>query len=165
MARPEHNLETPAEPPTTCGATLGGRYPLLPYIIRGKKGSVDSMYLCSCLPALNLVTWTATRYMWQSLCKIWGPNHHIFMLLFLAVKDKDKDKNNESDLVIQWLSDTVDCSWQIEKLESWYWWFVTDRQRVVSYPTRWSLFFIFGFLYGSSYFTIQATEKYSAAMY
>ena len=126
MARPQHNLETPAEPPTTCGATLGGRYPLLPYIIRGKKGSVDSMYLCSCLLDLNLVTWTATRYMWQSLCKIWGPNHHIFMLLFLAVKDNDKDKNKESDLVIQWLSDTVDCSWQIEILELWHWGFVTD---------------------------------------
>ena len=41
--------------------------------------------------------------------------------------------------------------------------------RLVSYPTRWSLLFIFGFLYGLSiyfvYFTIQATEKYSAAIY
>ena len=127
MARPQHNLETPAEPPTTCGATLGGRYPLLPYIIRGKKGSVDSKYLCSCLPALNLVTWTATRYMWQSLCKIWGPNHHIFMLLFLAVKDKDKDKNKESDLVFltNWDSWTLTlrvCDWlQFSRcLFKWY---------------------------------------------
>ena len=42
--------------------------------------------------------------------------------------------------------------------------------RLVSYPTRWSLLFIFGFLYGSSGssgsdFTIQAKEKYSTAMY
>ena len=35
------------------------------------------------------------------------------------------------------------------------------RSLLVSYPTRWSLLFIFGFLYGSSYIS----EKYSAAMY
>ena len=51
MARPRHNLETPAELPTTCGATLGGRYPLLPYIIRGKKGSVDSTYIPLFMPS------------------------------------------------------------------------------------------------------------------
>ena len=32
-------------------------------------------------------------------------------------KDKDKDKDIGSDLVIQWLSDTDDYSWQIEKLK------------------------------------------------
>ena len=39
-----------------------------------------------------------------------------------------------------------------------------SKEKVVSYPTRWSLLFIFWFLYGSSNFVIQATEKYSAAM-
>ena len=34
----------------------------------------------------------------------------------------------------------------------------------ISYPTRWSLLFILGFLYGS-YFTIQATKKYSITIF
>ena len=44
-------------------------------------------------------------------------------------------------------------------------WICLVAMYVVSCPTRWPLLFIFGSLVGSSYFAIQATEKYSTAMY
>ena len=44
-------------------------------------------------------------------------------------------------------------------------WICLVAMYVVSCPTRWSLLFIFGSLVGSSYFTVQATEKYIAAMH
>ena len=34
--------------------------------------------------------------------------------------DKDKDKDIGNDLVIQWLSYTIDYFWQIEKLLPWH---------------------------------------------
>ena len=33
----------------------------------------------------------------------------------LKDKDRDKDKDEGTDLVISWLNDTVDYSWQIEE--------------------------------------------------
>ena len=40
-----------------------------------------------------------------------------------------------------------------------------DHHNIMSYPTRWSLLFILGSVWIILYFNIQASEKYSAAMY
>ena len=56
-------------------------------------------------------------------------------------QQEDKDKDIVSGLVIYWLSDTVDYSWQIEKLYTWQWGLVTDSQRVT-----WTAFAIFAIL-------------------
>ena len=54
-------------------------------------------------------------------------------------EDEDDDKNIRSNLVIEWFSDIVDYSWQIEKLKSWHWVLVTDSRRVT-----WTAFTMLG---------------------
>ena len=100
----------------------------------------------------------------------YGPKRS-FLLIFSARDDLVK---------VSWKSDAGKCPNQVtppyfDQLSERYQLLLEMKKRilwislvamyVVSIPNRWSLLFIFGSLVGSSYFTIQATEKGSAAMY